>query len=651
MFACAFAHMRMPIITQPFSLPRHQTQRLAGISKHLCSERLSPPRVLVCNSLLLLRRLHANREPTFKGRLCTLADKAGTTSFSYDIKGRITAKSQTVSSLTQSHSYRYNAAGQMDQWTTASGQIIGYTYANNKISGITVNGTALISNVLYDPFGPPTGWLWPSATTPNLKTYRDYDLDGRLTRWELKNGTSYLQRDVVWDDANRVTQLKDLLTTTAANPNNPQTFAYDSLDRLTTTNLGTATTASQVLTYDAIGNRTTATINGILSTYNYPSPTTSHRLTSTTGGTNPRTFTYDAMGNLTNDGKYTYTYWNNGRINTVTWVTGTAPNTTTNTATYNINALGQRVRKVTPSNVVGTRRFMYDEAGHLTGEYDSAGKLIQETVWFGDLPIATLRPKAGSTTTPIAIDIFYVHSDHPNTPRIVTRPSDNKVVWSNENTEAFGNTTPNQNPSGLGTFVYNLRLGGWQQYEQETGLFQNTNRDLDPGLGRFIQSDPIGLHGGMSTYSYVESNPLGQVDPEGLAPGGPYHPPEGVGVRCTRFDACGGLRAKMYLLEKMINSHQGWDWNNPPPRGGNRHAVEIAELWNAYARCQDFYKRKNCDGGDCEKPEKNCQTVPVPVKETAAAVGTAYIVYKLVKICGCTVLGGPVGGGVCAITP
>jgi RHS repeat-associated protein len=451
-----------------------------------------------------------------KGRLCTLSDKAGTTTFGYDLKGRITAKSQLVATLTQTHSYRYNSAGQMDQWTTASGQLIGYTYANNKVSSITVNGQAVISNVLYDPFGPPVGWLWPDATTPNLKTYRDYDLDGRLTRWELKNGVSYIQRDVVWDDANRVTQLKDLLTTTAANPNNPQTFAYDNLDRLTTTNLGSATTPSQVLAYDAIGNRTSATINGILSTYNYPSPVTSHRLTSTTGGTNPRTFAYDAMGNLTNDGKYTYTYWNNGRINTATWVTGTAPNTTTNTATYNINALGQRVRKVTPSNVVGTRRFMYDEAGHLTGEYDSTGKLIQETVWFGDIPIATLRPKTGSTTTPIAIDVFYVHADHLNTPRIVTRPSDNKVVWSNENTEAFGNTTPNENPSALGTFTYNLRLGGWQQYDKETGTFYNYYRDYDPAIGRFPQSDPIGLRGGINTYSYVGAKPLSATDPLGL---------------------------------------------------------------------------------------------------------------------------------------
>jgi RHS repeat-associated protein len=445
-----------------------------------------------------------------KGRLCTLSDKSGTTTYSYDLLGRTTAKSQAVASLTQAHSYRYNAAGQMDQLTTASGQVIGYGYSNNRVTSISVNGAALIGSITYDPFGPAVAWLWPSATTPALKTYRDYDLDGRMIRWELKNGVSYIQRDVVWDNASRVTNLKDLLTPAQANN---QGFGYDALDRLTTTTLGTATTASQILAYDAIGNRTSATINGIISTYNLP--TTSHRLTSTTGGTNPRSFTYDAMGNLTSDGKYSYTYLNNGRINNVTWVTGTAPNTTTNTATYNINALGQRVRKVTPAAIVGTRRFMYDEAGRLAGEYDSAGKLVQETIWLGDVPVATLRPKSGSTTTPIGIDIFYVHADHLNTPRVITRPSDNKVVWSWENTEAFGNNLPNENPSALGTFSYNLRLPG-QQWDKETNSFYNWMRDYDPTLGRYIQSDPEGLRGGINTYLYVEGKPLRFIDPDGL---------------------------------------------------------------------------------------------------------------------------------------
>ena len=221
-----------------------------------------------------------------------------------------------------------------------------------------------------------------------------------------------------------------------------------------------------------------------------------------------------------NDGKYTNTYWNNGRINTVTWVTGT----TTNTATYDINALGQRVRKATPSSVVGTRRFMYDEAGRLAGEYDSAGKLVQETVWLGDVPVATLRPKSGSTTTPIAIDIFYVHADHLGTPRAITRPTDNKVVWSWENTEAFGNNLPNENPSALGTFSYNLRMPG-QYFDQETGTFYNYFRDYDPSLGRYVQSDPIGLVGSVNTFAYVDEKPTKYIDASGLQIVIPLPPP------------------------------------------------------------------------------------------------------------------------------
>ena len=52
--------------------------------------------------------------------------------------------------------------------------------------------------------------------------------------------------------------------------------------------------------------------------------------------------------------------------------------------------------------------------------------------------------------------------------------------------------------------------------DQETELFYNYFRDYDPQTGRYVQSDPIGLAGGINTYGYANQNPLRYVDPLGL---------------------------------------------------------------------------------------------------------------------------------------
>jgi uncharacterized protein RhaS with RHS repeats len=55
--------------------------------------------------------------------------------------------------------------------------------------------------------------------------------------------------------------------------------------------------------------------------------------------------------------------------------------------------------------------------------------------------------------------MFFVHADHLNSPRLITNPA-GQAVWRWDQTDPFGGNVASENPSGLGTFTYNLRFPG-----------------------------------------------------------------------------------------------------------------------------------------------------------------------------------------------
>jgi RHS repeat-associated protein len=123
--------------------------------------------------------------------------------------------------------------------------------------------------------------------------------------------------------------------------------------------------------------------------------------------------------------------------------------------------------------------------------------------------------------------VFFIHTDHLNTPRLVADAT-GTTVWRWDQQEPFGISAPDENPSGLGNFEFPLRLPG-QYADKETNLFYNYFRDYDSSIGRYVQSDPIGLYGGINTYAYVGAMPLLRVDPNGLQFMG-AEPPPGIGT-------------------------------------------------------------------------------------------------------------------------
>ena len=138
-----------------------------------------------------------------------------------------------------------------------------------------------------------------------------------------------------------------------------------------------------------------------------------------------------------------------------------------------------------------------------------------------NLGAVTTSSAANITVTASAASLYFIHPDHLDTPRVITNPSQ-QIVWRWDNSDAFGGNMANENPGGLGVFTCNLRFPG-QYFDRETNNHYNYYRDYSPEIGRYVQSDPIGLRGGTNTYAYVESDPISNTDPVGLiaAPRGP----------------------------------------------------------------------------------------------------------------------------------
>jgi RHS repeat-associated protein len=439
--------------------------------------------------------------PYGKGHLTGASDANHLMSWTYDALGRVTAKSQTVNGITKSVAYAYTNAD-LTSLTTPSGQTIAYGYnSNHQITSITVNGSPLLSNVTYEPFGQVNGWNWGNGTIAT----RSYDTDEKISQISSNGVKSY-----TYDDAFRITVIND----TELGASN-WTYGYDLLDRLTSAAGGGSTFA---WTYDANGNRLTQT-GSSASTYTISS--INNQIASIAGATGRR-YSYDAAGNMLGYGATSVTYNNRGRMIT-------AANSSRGVSSpYVYNAIGQLIE--TNLNTVGIRLFWYDEAGHYLGVYNGSGGLGDETAWLGDIPVGTIVPNGHS------VNVYYVHTDHLNTPRQVTRASDNTQMWT-WFSDPFGTTAENQNPQGAGTLNYPPRLPGQLSTTEVAGLYQNYFRDYDPAVGRYVEPDPL-LHAPagfvnspvssnkflvrypqlLSSYNYVLDSPVKGSDRYGLGP-------------------------------------------------------------------------------------------------------------------------------------
>jgi len=424
------------------------------------------------------------------GRLTRITDASGSTTYCYDRRGNITKKTQVTSTTTLTVSYTWTKADRLAGLTYPSGAIVSYTRnAIGQVTGLTWKANAsatpqtVVSNATYYPFGPLNVLTFGNGRTLT-KTYdQDYAIDHVAS-----SVTGGLNLELTVDVMGNIVAGTDAI----GSPTPTITYGYDRLYRLKEVRDGNADLI-EAFTYGPTGDRLSKTVGtNPAQAYTYAANT--HHLASI-GGTSR---SHDANGNLIGAPFAAMTYDDRNRLATAT--------VGSETIGYQYNGRGERVTKLRTA----TREDVaYDEAGkRLYSLTDSLGGLgtapqLQEYLYLDDLPVAV---NANGT-------LAYLETDHLGTPRLAVDPASKAWRWQwNFFGTAFGEHAPTLPASD--PLTLNLRYPG-QAYDVETGLHYNYFRDYEPGTGRYVESDSIGLKGGSSTYSYVQASPVNFVDSNG----------------------------------------------------------------------------------------------------------------------------------------
>jgi RHS repeat-associated protein len=417
------------------------------------------------------------------GNVLTRTDARGiAAAYQYDALGRVTLVDYPGTE--SDAAYRYDTgegcsfgSGRLCAVTDASG---GSAYAYDAFGNLVRHTRTEVGVFYTTAYAYDADDRLLALTDPSGRRV-EYGRDalGRITRVELVAGEA---RTLLADG---ITYRADgLLTGLTFGNGLIETRAYDQQGRLTAQTLGGVD--SREYSYDASGNLTarTAGIGGGTFTYDalnrladgtltYSYEPASNRLAAIGGAP----VSLDLAGNLTTRDARGFTYNPAGRLVQVT-------ENGAQIAAYHYDAHGQRSRKVTAA---GTVVYHYDLQGRLLAETTADGAPLASYVWLDGRPLAMVTHSG----------VTFLHTDHLDTPRLGTNGG-GTVVWRWDS-DAFGTTAASEAPDGDGQPVtVNLRFPG-QYFDSETGLHYNYFRDYDPGTGRYIESDPLGLEGGINT--------------------------------------------------------------------------------------------------------------------------------------------------------
>jgi YD repeat-containing protein len=283
--------------------------------------------------------------PNAIGHLSRIQDPEGTATFAYDNKGRIAIETRVIGTTSHTIAYSWNSAtGELAGMTYPSG--LGLTYsrdASGQVTSINMNGTPLVSDVSHLPFGP-----FKSAALGSISLTRSYDQRYNASRITA-GGFDYTYTR---DSGGHVTSIAGIQAPTSAS----QTTDYS---------------------YNAANNQLTGST-----------------------GLAPKTYTFDADGNMVSDGTLTFVYDGLNRMIRV-------ENQGSIVATYGYDSSNRRLHKTIGTTTI---HYLYDLDSRLIAETLLDGTPLREYIYLDGEPIALREYQTNPGT-------YYFINDHLGTPQ------------------------------------------------------------------------------------------------------------------------------------------------------------------------------------------------------------------------------------------
>jgi RHS repeat-associated protein len=508
------------------------------------------------------------------GRLTHMRDAQGSTTYRYNAFGQLLSVSRTRATLTTVFRYSYDAAGRLARLTYPSGYRILYRYDElGQLSELTLespdaNRQPLASNLHYLPFGPLQALDYGNGLSLQRGFDQDYrlitqdmpgvlhegyqrDAVGNLTAWadRLDSGRDqgfdydalnrlihasgrYGELSFAYDPTgNRTRFTQDRATDTyqyaldshrllAILGHQPETRSYDAvgntlqrgLDRYdydATNRPVRYTRAGQVAeyAYNGQGERVSKTVNGLTTHFRY----------SPDG---------QLLGEYAHDGNplREYVYLHGEPLALLAFRTARAPGSPRQTHSRHMwqrakpGREGSDRQQHDPMSLDGSDRGHQGPALNRTPRGAWRGARVERNQMLSKRGRdRAAKPRKGARDNrgqeveaqqPM-LNLSYLHTDHLGAVVKATDAQQN-LVWDAVR-RPFG-------ARSLITAQITMPLGfPGQYYDEESGTFYNYFRDYDSATGRYLQSDPIGLDGGLNTYAYAGGNPITFIDSLGLA--------------------------------------------------------------------------------------------------------------------------------------